>query len=183
MLGYRDEVWRSRPARPDLHAWAGGEPMRLREPPADPADPDPEALAGYGLMRGDTGGMRLRFVAGRPVGRVAEDFLARACGRPAAEGKTALLLVRDNAAWHVSARARARIEAHDRRAKAEGGVRVVACYLPVKAPRLDAIEPKWVHGKRAIIEPDRKPTAVEVEGRVCAYYGCEPLDRIAQEVT
>ena len=97
MLGFQDEVWWSRLARPELHAWAGGEPMRLHEPAADAADRDPKALACYGLLRGDTGGMMLRFVAGRPVSQVTEDFLAWACERLAAEGKRALLLVWDNA--------------------------------------------------------------------------------------
>ena len=91
-----------------------------------------------------------------------------------------MLLVWDNAAWHVSGRVRSWIKAHNRRAKAEGGVWIVACYLPVKAPWLNAIEPKWVHGKRAIVEPDRKLTATEVVERVCGYYDCEPADPIAQ---
>jgi DDE superfamily endonuclease len=182
VLGFQDEVWWSRLARPDVHAWSGGEPMRLHQPPADPGDRAPKALACYGILRGDTGGMMLRFVEGRPVGQVTEDFLARACERLAAEGKRALLLIWDNAAWHVSARVRAWIKAHNRRAKAEGGVRIVACYLPVKAPWLNAIEPKWVHGKRAIVEPGRPLTSAEVVERVCGYYGCEHLDPIAQQV-
>jgi DDE superfamily endonuclease len=183
VLGFQDEVWWSRLARPALHAWAGGEPLRLREPPADAEDHDPKALACYGLLRGDTGGMMLRFVEGRPVSQVTEDFLAWACARLAAEGKTALLLIWDNAAWHVSRRVRAWIKAHNRRVRAEGGVRIVACWLPVKAPWLNAIEPKWVHGKRAIVEPERRLTAAEVVERVCEYYGCEQLDRHSQQVT
>ncbi len=182
MLGYQDEVWWSRLARPGLHAWADGGPMRMHEPPADATDRDPKAPACYGLLRGDTGGMLLRFVVGRPVSQVTEDFLAWACERLAAEGKRALLLVWDNAAWHVSRRARSWIRAHNRRAKAEGGVRIVACFLPVKAPWLNAIEPKWVHGKRAIVEPERKLSAAEVVERVCGYYGCEQLDRLSQQV-
>jgi hypothetical protein len=181
VLGFQDEVWWSRLARPELHAWAGGEPMRLHEVGPDADDLDPKALACYGLLRADTGGMMLRFVDGRPVSQVTEDFLSWACERLAAEGKTALLLVWDNAAWHVSRRVRAWIKAHNRRAKAEGGVRIVACGLPVKAPWLNRIEPKWVHGKRAIIEPDRKLTAAEVVERVCGYYGCEQLERLAQQ--
>jgi len=182
VLGFQDEVWWSRLARPALHAWAG-EPLRLHEPAAEAADGDPKALACYGLLRGDTGGMMLRFVQGRPVSQVTEDFLAWTCDRLAAEGKRALLLIWDNAAWHVSARVRSWIKAHNRRVKREGGVRIVASYLPVKAPWLNAIEPKWVHGKRAIVEPDRKLSAVEVVERVCAYYGCEQLDRLSQQPT
>lgn len=181
MLGYQDEVWWSRLARPGLHAWSTGEPMRLHEPPADAVDREAKALACYGVLRGDTGGMMLRFVAGRPVSQVTEGFLAWACERLKAEGKRALLLIWDNASWHVSARVRAWIKAHNRRAKADGGVRIIACWLPVKAPWLNAIEPKWVHGKRAIIEPDRKLTAVEVVDRVHGYYDCERLEPIAQQ--
>ena len=137
---------------------------------------------GAGLLRGDTGGMMLRFAESRPVDQVTEEFLAWACVRLAAEGKKALMLIWDNAAWHVSTRVRAWIKGHNRRAKAEGGVRIVACYLPVKAPWLNAIEPKWVHGKRAIIEPDRKLSGDEVIQRVCNYYECEQLDRLEQQV-
>src|SRR4051812_30086365 len=133
VLGFQDEVWWSRLARPAMHAWSDGGPMRLREVEAGEDDPDPKALAGYGVLRGDTGEMMPRFVVGRPVSQVTEDFLAWACERLAVEGKKALLLVRDNASWHVSRRARAWIRAHNRRAKAEGGVRIVACYLPIEA--------------------------------------------------
>jgi hypothetical protein len=182
VLGYQDEVWWSRLARPGLHAWSGEGPMRLREPAADDAGEGPKALACYGILRADTGGMMLRFVAGRPVSQVTEDFLAWACERLAKEGKKALLMVWDNASWHVSRRVRAWIRAHNRRARAEGGVRIVACFLPVKAPWLNAIEPKWVHGKRAIVEPDRPLTGDEVVERVCDYYGCEQLDRLTQNV-
>jgi hypothetical protein len=181
VLGYQDETWWSRLARPAMHAWAD-EPMRLRQWEADKADLDPKALACYGLLRAATGRMMIRFVAGRPVSQVTEEFLAWACTRLAAEGKRALLLVWDNASWHVSQRVRAWIQAHNRRARAEGGVRIVACGLPIKAPWLNAIEPKWVHGKRAIIEPDRKLTGDEVVQRVCGYYGCEQLDRLEQKV-
>jgi hypothetical protein len=74
-----------------MHTWADGEPTRLRRLEADKGDPDPKALACYGLLRADTGGMMVRFVAGRPVSQVTEDFLGWACARLAAEGKRALL--------------------------------------------------------------------------------------------
>jgi DDE superfamily endonuclease len=183
VLGFADEVWWSRLAHPDLHAWAGGEPVRLVERgPAGRDDPDPKALACYGLFRRDTGRMMLRFVDGRPVSTVTCDFLARACGRLAAEGKKALLLVWDNAAWHVSKAVRGWVKAHNRLARQHGGVRVVVCQLPVKAPWLNPIEPKWVHGKRAVVEPDRKLTAEELKQRICDYYGCELIEPIAQKV-
>jgi hypothetical protein len=143
-------------------------------------DPDPKALACYGLLRADTGGMLLRFVSGRPVGQVTEDYLGWVCDRLKAEGKTALLLVWDNASWHISQRVRTWIRSHNRQAKREGGVRILACFLPVKSPWLNPIEPKWVHGKRAIVEPDRVLSAQEVETRACGYYGCERHEYLQQ---
>jgi len=98
----------------------------------------------------------IRFVEGRPVSQVTEEFRAWICEAPAKEGKRALLLIWDNASWHVSQRVRTWIGAHNRQAKKDGGVRIVSCWLPIKAPWLNRIEPKWVHGKRAIIELDRK---------------------------
>ena len=137
--------------------------MQLLQPEADRQDAEPKALACYGLLRYDTGDMLLRFVQGRPVSQVTEDFLGWVCAQLAAAGKKALLLVWDNASWHVSGRVRDWIVAHNRRAKQPGGVRIVVCCLPVKSPWLNPIEPKWAHGKRAIVEPDRKLTAPEVQ--------------------
>ena len=181
VLGYQDECWWSRLALPAMHAWADeGRPLRLVERAAPKGDADPKALSCYGLLRADTGGVPLRFVAGRPVGQVTEDYLAWVCDRLKAEGKAALLLVWDNAAWHASKRVRAWIRAHNRAAKAGGGVRIVACFLPVKSPWLNPIEPKWAHGKKAVVEPERLLSADEVRTRVCDDYGCEHLEPVAQ---
>lgn len=181
MLGYQDETWWSRLALPAMHAWtADGQPLRLVEQSVPKADPDPKALSCYGLLRADTGRMMVRFVSGRPVSQVTEDYLAWVCERLKAEGKAALLLVWDNAAWHVSKRVRAWIRAHNRDAKRKGGVRIVACFLPTKSPWLNPIEPKWAHGKKAIVEPERLLAAHEVQTRVCDYYGCEHLEPLTQ---
>jgi hypothetical protein len=56
--------------------------------------PDPKALCGYGLLRADTAAMLLRFVQGRPVSQVTEEFLGWLCERLAAGGRKALLLHR-----------------------------------------------------------------------------------------
>ncbi len=140
----------------------------------------PKALACYGLLRGDTGGMLLRFVDGRPVSQVTTDYLAWVCGELAREGKQALLLVWDNASWHISQRVRAWLKEHNRRTKREGGVRLLVCRLPSKSPWLNSIEPKWVHGKRAIVEPEQVLTAREVETRACDYYGCTQHEHLQQ---
>jgi transposase len=182
VLGFADETWWSRLALPNLHAWSDTEPWHLVQREAERGDPDPKALACYGLLRADTDQLLLRFVQGRPVSQVTEDFLSWVCERLAAEGKKALLLVWDNASWHISQRVRAWIKAHNRQAKPEGGVRIVACRLPVKSPWLNPIEPKWMHGKKAIVEPDRKLTAQETKERVCEHYHCDLLEPLTQKV-
>jgi hypothetical protein len=84
------EAWWSRLARPALHTWSGPEgPLQLEELQADKDDPDPKALCCYGLLRADTDAIWLRFVQGRPVSQVTEDFLGsrlRAAGRRRAQG-------------------------------------------------------------------------------------------------
>jgi len=42
------------------------------------------------------------------------------------------------------------------------------------------IEPYWVHGKRAVVEPGRKLTATELIVRVCDYYGCEQYSHLSK---
>ena len=182
MLGYQDETWWSRLAQPSLHVWTAETPLRLVEQPAVPSDPDPKALACYGLLRDDTDEMLLRFVDGRPVSQVTEDFLAWACRRLAAAGKKALLLIWDNAPWHVSRRVRTWIRRQNRQAKQHGGVRILPCFLPSKSPWLNAIEPKWVHGKKAIAEPERTLTAQETKDRIGSYYGTKPIKPLKQKV-
>ena len=88
----------------------------------------------------------------------------------------------DNAAWHVSGRVRRWIARHNRRVRKAGGCRIRVCGLPIEAPWLNPIEPRWMHGKRAIIEPNRKLTADEVRGRVFAHFGVEPTDPLKQVV-
>jgi transposase len=104
---------------------------------------------------------------------VTTRFLAWCTERLAAAGKTALLLGWDNAAWHVSKEVRTWIGAHNRRVRQTGaGVPLVPCRLPIKSPWLNPIEPKWMHGKRRVAEPDRLLSAHELATRVCAAFAC-----------
>lgn len=182
VLGFQDECWWSRLAQPNLHAWTDAEPLRLVELATSKEDPDRKALCCYGLFRADTEAMLLRFVDGRPVSHVTVAYLAWLCQQLAQERKTALLLVWDNASWHISQEVRDWIKAHNRQVKREGGVRIIACRLPSKSPWLNPIEPRWMHGKKAIVEPERLLTAAEVETRVCQYYACEPEEHLKQVV-
>jgi transposase len=183
-LGFADEVWWSRLAQPNQHRWSGdGHSPRLQELERPPEDAEPKALACYGLLLRDSpppvDQMLLRFVAGRPVSAVTIDFLAWCSARLAEQAITALFLIWDNASWHKSHAVRTWLRQHNQRVKAMGhGVRIVAFRLPVKSPWLNPIEPKWVHGKRAVAEADRLLSAQELETRVYAYYGCHREDHL-----
>ncbi len=177
LLGFEDEVWWSRLARPALHAWQDDDrPLRLVAQTIARADPDPKALACYGLLTRSWDADRrraeelwLRFVDGRPVSAVTIDFLAWCATQAAARGKRALLLVWDNASWHDSGIVRAWLRRHNRQVKQAGqGVRLVVSFLPVKSPWLNPIEPKWLHSKRKVMEPARLLSTAELAERVCA---------------
>ena len=126
--------------------------------------------------------MLLRFVEGRPVSQVTCDFLGWLTETMVQAGKRVLALIWDNASWHVSKTVKYWLKAYNRRVKKEGGCRLLACFLPSRSPWLNAIEPKWVHGKRAIVEPVRTLTASELTERVCAYYRCEHEPHLTQNV-
>src|SRR5262249_40253628 len=128
--GFQDRTGGPRLAQPDLFAWAG-EKRRPRLP--NGGGGGKKALAVSGLLRGDTGEMLLRFVEGRPVSQVTEDYLGGLVARFAKEGKKVFVLIWDNASWHVSGRVRRWIGAHNRKVKREGGCKIRVCYLPVKA--------------------------------------------------
>jgi hypothetical protein len=180
-LGFADETWWSRFAAPACHAWAEpGRPLRLVERGPTAGAREPKALAAYGLYLPAGNEVLLRFADGRPVGALTIQFLAWCAERLAVRGTTALLLVWDNAAWHISREVRAWLRAHNRRVKATGvGARIVACRLPVKSPWLNPIEPKWVHGKRRAIALDRTLTARETAERACAALGCAYEDHLS----
>jgi transposase len=179
-VGFEDEVWWSRVAHPRLHAWAeAAAPLRLQAlTPAD-NDPEPPALACYGLLvryparPATPERMLLRFVHGRPVSAITCDFLHWCCQKLARQRVKVWVLIWDNAGWHLSKVVRTWIRTHNQQVKRTGqGVRILSCFLPSKSPWLNPIEPKWLHGKRAIVEPARILSADELAERVCTHFGC-----------
>jgi DDE superfamily endonuclease len=182
VVGFQDEVWWSRLAHPRMKAW-GEQEVRLVAKARAKGDTAPKALACYGLLRTDKDHMLLRFVSGRPVSGVTTEFLRWVCGRLSRARKRVFVLVWDNAAWHVSAQVRAWIRQHNREVKRRGkGVRILECRLPLKSPWLNPIEVRWVHGKRAIVEPVRTLTPAELEARVFDYYLVPPTRHLQQHV-
>jgi transposase len=182
VLGFVDETWWSRLAQPAMQAWTAASSMRLLEHVLPKGDLDPKALCCYGLLRRDSNHLLLRFVQGRPVSHVTTDFLTWLVQRMATERKRVLVLIWDNASWHISREVRTWVRAHNQRVKREGGVRLLTCRLPVKSPWLNPIEPRWIHGKRAIVEPTRPLTAAEIISRVCDYFAVEPMAPLQQHV-
>jgi hypothetical protein len=77
-LGFGDEVWWSRLAQPDQHCWTDAATPKLQELSLPTDDPDPKALACYGLLLRpgprQAEHMWLRFVTGRPVSVVTYDY-------------------------------------------------------------------------------------------------------------
>lgn len=131
-LGFEDETWWSRLARPNLFAWAPNDkPLRIIEQSVAKDDPDPKALAAYGillrLVQSDSSipdssikeEVWLRFVDGQPISSVTTQFLDWVCKRLEALGKTALLMPWDNAPWHVSREVRTWVRDHNQRVKRE----------------------------------------------------------------
>lgn len=76
-------------------------------------------------------------------------------------------------AFHISKVVRTWIREHNQQVKQTGkGVRILPLFLPKQSPWLNPIEPKWVHGKRAVVEPNGLLTAAQLAERVCAYSHC-----------
>jgi len=121
-----------------------------------------------------TAGMLLHFCEGRPVSATAEEYLARVSQELSRAGKQALFLFWDNAPWHTSARMRGGPQEHDRQVRCgeKEKVCLIACYLPKRSPWLNPTEPKWLHGKRAVAEPEAALNEAELMARVHEHFNC-----------
>jgi len=182
VVGFLDETWFSRLARPSLNSWShAGKPLRLIEQSVAKDDPDPKAISCYGLYLPEFDPeVWLRFVDGRPVSAITTRFLRWCSKKLEAAGKRVWVLIWDNASWHISREVRGWIASHNRDVKARGsGVRIISCLLPIKSPWLNAIEPKWVHGKRKVVEPDGLLTAYELADRVCGVFDCPHYEHLS----
>jgi transposase len=174
VVGFEDECWWSRAAQPNLHSFSEeGEPLRLVEQSLPKDDPDPKAISCYGLYMPELKLSWLRFVDGRPVSAITTQFLEWCCQKLEELGKKVPVLIWDNASWHISREVRRWIGKRNREVKnsgSEAGVRIATCLLPKKSPWLNAMEPKWIHGKRKVVEPNALLGAYELAERVCAAF-------------
>jgi hypothetical protein len=182
-VGFEDECWWSRVALPTLSSFSEeGKPLRLIQQSVAKDDPEPKAISCYGLYVPELDQTWLRFVDGRPVSGITTQFLQWSCEMLEALGKKVLLLIWDNASWHISREVRRWLGKHNREVKrsgSEAGVRIVSCLLPKHSPWLNAIEPKWVHGKRKVVEPDGLLGAYELADRACGVFGCPHYEHLS----
>jgi hypothetical protein len=173
LLVEEDECWFSRFAQPDAHSW-GEQPLHLgqREPPPGARD---KALACFGAVRQDTSRVYLYFSDGQPTSEQMWWFVIGMLAIARQEGKRVVVMLCDNARWHTSARFRAWVRAYNRAAKVAGEPRLLVFRLPVKSPWLNPMEPRWVHAKRAICEPDGDLSPSVLRRRLCAHFNTVPL--------
>lgn len=181
--GFEDECWWSRLALPTLSSWTEeGKPLRLIQQSVakDDSSEATKAISCYGLYLPGLEETWLRFVDGRLVSSITTQFLSWCAEKLEAVGKKVLVLIWDNASWHTSKEVRRWLGKHNRCVKESGkGVRIVSCFLPKQSPWLNAIEPKWVHGKRKVVEPDRLLGTYELADRVCGVFGCPHYEHLS----
>lgn len=171
LLMWQDECWFSRFAQPNAHDW-GGILLMEREPAKDEVE---KALACYGALRDDTKQMHLAFCSGQPNSDYTLLFIPQLLNIARDEGKRLLIMIWDNASWHKSKQVRRWIRSHNQQAKQRGDVRLLVWLLPKKSPWLNPIEPRWLHGKRAVLEPGQDDLTPHIlRDRLCAYYQCAP---------
>jgi hypothetical protein len=97
--------------------------MRIFQRSFAKGDPDPrKAISCYGLYVPELDGRTwVRFVDGRPVSGITTRLLGWCCEELGAVGKKVLLLlIWDNASWHVSREVRRWLGSHNRGVKKSG---------------------------------------------------------------
>ncbi len=175
LLFDQDECWFSRFAQPNTFAWAEpGHPVRLVQ--RTPVRQEPEmALACFGAVRQDTRQTVLYFADGQPNSENMWLFVIALLALAREEGKQVVVLLWDNASWHKSRRIRQWIRAYNQAAKQTGEPRLLTWLLPLQSPWLNPMEPRWVHAKRAVCEPEGELSAPELKRRLGAHFDTEPF--------
>lgn len=132
------------------------------------------AVSCYGVRCTLSKQVYLGFFKGQPLSEMTWDFMQGLLALARLAGKKVLVLIWDNAGWHLSKRLKHWIRQHNQKAKQTGDVRFLTHLLPRKSPWLNPIEPCWLHAKRAIWEPSRPLEVEELKQRLCSYFGIQP---------
>ena len=149
LLVWEDECWFSRFAQPRLKNW--GE-MSLEQRMVLPRTPD-KALSYYGIKRHDTGQVYLYPCWRRPNSDETIQFLLWIVLGATALGKKVVIVIWDNASWHVARKVKRWIRRYNQQAKAAGQPHLIVWTLPKRSPWLNPIEPHWLHAKKRVFEP------------------------------
>jgi transposase len=149
LLLWEDECWFSRFAQPHLKAWGQ---LTLQQRMVLPRTPD-KALSYYGVKRHDTGHLYLYPCFHRPNRDETLQFLRWIVLGAAIERKKVVIVVWDNASWHVARKVKHWIRRYNHDAKRTGKPRLLVWGLPTRSPWLNPIEPHWLHAKKRICEP------------------------------
>ena len=123
VVGFEDECWWSRVAQPSLHSFSeAGKPLRLVEQSL--ARKRRSRSEGYLLLRAlympELKQSWLRFVDARPVSAITTQFLQWCLKKLEAVGTKVLVLIWDNASWHISREVRRWIGKCNREVKKNG---------------------------------------------------------------
>jgi len=177
----QDECWFSRFAQPHLSSWRDADdPLHLVQRQPLKTDRDAQALACFGAVRQDTQQVYLSFSPQRPNSEMMWHFIMGLLTIARQENKTTVVLIWDNASWHLSKRIKQWIRDYNQLAKQHGEPRLLTHLLPVKSPWLNPIEPRWVHAKRAVCEPDGYLQPSELRERIVNYFDTQPFDTAFQ---
>lgn len=174
LLVEQDECWFSRFAQPHTHAWSVERALRLVQ--REPTKHEPhQAVACFGAVRHDTQAVYLYFSDGQPNSEQMWVFIIGLLALARAEGKRVVVIIWDQASWHMSKRLRHWMRAYNRHAKQCGEPRLLTHLLPIKSPWLNGIEPRWMHAKRCVCEPDGDLSPFELIRRLCAHFNTQPF--------
>lgn len=177
----QDECWFSRFNQPNAQAWSYPQhPVRFvqREPKSHDKE---KAIACFGAVRQDTEDVYLYFSHGQPNSEHMWLFIEGLLAVARYENKTVVVIIWDNASWHKSERLKQWIRQYNQKAKLTDDVRLITHRLPIKCPWLNPIEPRWVHAKRAVCEPDGSLTPSELRQRICQHFKTQPFPSLLTE--
>ena len=171
----QDECWFSRFAQPHAFAWAElDEALRLVQ--RTPTSKEPQkALACFGAVRHATQETVLYFADGQPKSENMWLFIIALLALAREEMRQVVVLLWDNASWHKSKRLKEWIRTYNQAAKKSGEPRLLTWLLPRQSPWLNPSEPRGIHAKRAVCEPEGELSATELKRRLGVHFDTEPF--------
>ena len=129
-----------------------------------------KALACFGAVRQDSNQVLLSFSDGQPNSLQTWLFVIGLLSLARQENKRVLVIIWDNASWHKSKAIQRWIRDYNQLAKTHLQPRLIVHRLPTQSPWLNPIEPRWLHARRAVCEPDDDLTSDELRRRICKHF-------------